>query len=804
MPALVLCGYRSKLGGDDLSPICIINTSMRIAELILLIPACIATFDEYEERLDEECMGRRTHLNRVGILPLPYLVVSVIFAVFTICLSIRLYQVSGRGSPTEPERRKGIGRLFACMVILTPAGLTMLAVVGIIGVTFLDSRLRCVGHPGSKPTWFHLLITILCFQSLEVLIYGIFLWNWIKFELQRRIIAGAPKTIESKAEEWDNSCKCCCKYTALFCCFSFGGKGIKDEDFSSMATVLAELFDDGGTLDIVGSDVYVACMAIAMEQEEEKRRCIERLKMEAGDDPDVLSLLDQATTSNAVTLPASVLAIFNVAVTRDIESGMSANSKAALSLPFYTNSNNNKKEDRERAFIFKRTQNKESEKFAIRELLSSKLDIDRYAIAEGARFLRYSIAINTAKGYLFNESTNCCRLAYARCCEMPKHNQRAGEGVIDGDDIGGLHEAALMKVIGFDKSKVELHYAHVGSTVTKAVYCIVVDHVWKSVVLCVRGSLSLDDYVINLQVDPENLSELGTEYGFDGNGEYCHAGYLARAKWICEDLKRHNILDRLLNKETGKYREGYILRVTGHSLGAGTAAPLAIMLRSQYPNLRCLCFAPPGGLFSKGLATRSQSFVTTYVLNTDLVPRISTRTVERLRDEVLQMIPRIKVSKRQLVRIHKSGKKFCELQIGLEDLLYDIDDIPDSSFKAQLDQFKRVKKESPKSNKIPLYPPGKFIHLVKTMSSQEQRVLQQGRFMLSDLFNCFTCDRFVLDDKYAPRYCTMNDFDDIIISSTLISDHMVETVESAFMFTADAFGVDPSEPPPPIPEMNGN
>lgn len=125
-------------------------------------------------------------------------------------------------------------------------------------------------------------------------------------------------------------------------------------------------------------------------------------------------------------------------------------------------------------------------------------------------------------------------------------------------------------VLGFDKSKVELLYAHLDNNVDQAVYCIVVDHVWKSVVLCIRGSLSLEDYVINLQVDPEKLDAVGVDHGFDGDGEYCHKGYLVRAQWLCKDLKSHGILDHVLNKETG-----YALRVSGHSLGAGTAAPVA-------------------------------------------------------------------------------------------------------------------------------------------------------------------------------------------------------------------------------------
>jgi len=36
--------------------------------------------------------------------------------------------------------------------------------------------------------------------------------------------------------------------------------------------------------------------------------------------------------------------------------------------------------------------------------------------------------------------------------------------------------------------------------------------------------------------------------------------------------------------------------ITGHSLGAGVAALLALELRPMYPHLICFAFAPPGEL----------------------------------------------------------------------------------------------------------------------------------------------------------------------------------------------------------------
>jgi hypothetical protein len=42
--------------------------------------------------------------------------------------------------------------------------------------------------------------------------------------------------------------------------------------------------------------------------------------------------------------------------------------------------------------------------------------------------------------------------------------------------------------------------------------------------------------------------------------------------------------------------QGYDLVLVGHSLGAGTAAILAILLQQEYPGLHCYAYSPPGGL----------------------------------------------------------------------------------------------------------------------------------------------------------------------------------------------------------------
>jgi sn1-specific diacylglycerol lipase len=102
------------------------------------------------------------------------------------------------------------------------------------------------------------------------------------------------------------------------------------------------------------------------------------------------------------------------------------------------------------------------------------------------------------------------------------------------------------------------------------------------------------------------------------------------------------VLDKLLVGHRAKFPH-YTLRIVGHSLGAGCATILGFMLRKRFPSLRVTAISPPGGFLSEKLATGCKDFVTSFVLDSDLVPRLSVKTMEHIRDEVLSLIGRIKV-----------------------------------------------------------------------------------------------------------------------------------------------------------------
>lgn len=78
----------------------------------------------------------------------------------------------------------------------------------------------------------------------------------------------------------------------------------------------------------------------------------------------------------------------------------------------------------------------------------------------------------------------------------------------------------------------------------------------------------------------------------------------------------------------------------GHSLGAGTASILAILLRQEYPDLLCFSYAPPGGLLSMPAQQYTQEFITSVVVGKDVVPRIGLRQMESLRADLINAIKR--------------------------------------------------------------------------------------------------------------------------------------------------------------------
>jgi len=88
--------------------------------------------------------------------------------------------------------------------------------------------------------------------------------------------------------------------------------------------------------------------------------------------------------------------------------------------------------------------------------------------------------------------------------------------------------------------------------------------------------------------------------------------------------------------------------ITGHSLGAGTAVLLAILLRPQYPSLKCITFGTPGTMLDVRSANACKDFIVSVANAADLVCRASFKNAFKLREMIIDCLCRSKANKREI------------------------------------------------------------------------------------------------------------------------------------------------------------
>ncbi|KAF9606125.1 hypothetical protein IFM89_023178 [Coptis chinensis] len=166
------------------------------------------------------------------------------------------------------------------------------------------------------------------------------------------------------------------------------------------------------------------------------------------------------------------------------------------------------------------------------------------------------------------------------------------------------------------------------SSVMRPGYYIGIDTRNKLVILGIRGTHTVYDLITDI------VSSSDREVTFEGYST--HFGTAEAARWF-------------LNHEIGTIRkclekhEGYRLRLVGHSLGGAAASLLAIMLRKRSqeelgfsPDIVSAVGIGTPPCVSKELAEGCSSYVSTLVLQDDIIPRLSVASLRRLRNEILE------------------------------------------------------------------------------------------------------------------------------------------------------------------------
>jgi pimeloyl-ACP methyl ester carboxylesterase len=96
--------------------------------------------------------------------------------------------------------------------------------------------------------------------------------------------------------------------------------------------------------------------------------------------------------------------------------------------------------------------------------------------------------------------------------------------------------------------------------------------------------------------------------------------------------------DRLAEALAPLLSQNYELHIIGHSLGAGVAILLTLLLDLDprfTGNVRCTAFSPPPVL-SLELARSSAALVDSFIVEDDIIPRLSIASINRLHDELAE------------------------------------------------------------------------------------------------------------------------------------------------------------------------
>ncbi|KAK8945847.1 hypothetical protein KSP40_PGU014021 [Platanthera guangdongensis] len=166
------------------------------------------------------------------------------------------------------------------------------------------------------------------------------------------------------------------------------------------------------------------------------------------------------------------------------------------------------------------------------------------------------------------------------------------------------------------------------SSLLRPGYYVGVDTRNKLVILAIRGTHTVYDLITNL------VSSSDQNVSFEGFST--HFGTAEAARWFLHH--EMGTIRRLLEKH-----RDFRLRLVGHSLGGAAAALLAIMLRRKSamelgfsPDIvSAVGFGTPPCV-SKELAESCVNYVSTVVLQDDIVPRLSVASLARLRNEILE------------------------------------------------------------------------------------------------------------------------------------------------------------------------
>jgi len=371
---------------------------------------------------------------------------------------------------------------------------------------------------------------------------------------------------------------------------------------------------------------------------------------------------------------------------------------------------------------------------------------------------------------------HCCSLgSYLNCCPALCCCRQQKEMMVEGDGFFHPNLAAIRAMLGVKEEDIILFDNR--NRIEEVPFFLVADRGSKSLVISIRGTLSLHDMLTDLRGEPGKMcDETIPGVNADWLG---HQGMVNAARYVYRRLhgletgrvgrvSRRDMLGMAL--ATPEYA-GYRLVVTGHSLGAGTAAILAFLLRSRYPNTSVTCYAysPPGGLLSGEAALESEKFTVSVVVGDDVIPRTSLANIATLSRDIKHVTSQCQLAKFKILG-YGCMAACCSSDTPIRgelDRLFPASESSSASTSpvhtissgSSRELIPSSTNPSPRLHtNMPMYLPGRILHIEESHHS---------------------------DDKYTVAEVHKTAFSEILVSPRMLSDHLPNHLDMVFHACSD-------------------
>lgn len=492
------------VGGDDLRLVTTILIIFRLFQSSLLIALLYNLFQTVDINPDylvitgcleysEDYWLYLTSVKVACFLVLAYTLGAVV-------LEAIAWKISGVGTPTETEKRQKLEPLCKCIVvpmfILRCVGFA-LAVMGVIYTDHYCDCLRDVGVTDFliscqlSTGWPYIAKVLVICMGIDVILHIIMACYISKKRLLRwHENNRGPIERSFREKSWETACKRCCQCSSIMTCYMFGGRNLTSGGYADVAIALTDFLDDGGSLDIVPSDIAAALICLVNVQKQKQIECKQELLKDSHglfEDTQlatkVLRMLRESARRKKNLLSSSRSFMKSVFVETD---GIISDSEEGFDelIKKYSLTEGGEEEEVEvidfetlasadvealQEFMLRNETLEEvsfrlvhdNHRINFQPRISNVLDqdnaFDRLVLGEGARYSQVALAAYSWMLYVWtSRCTGCFGLAGATCYEMSKCKAcccHKRENII-GDNACGWKHIAVMKSVGIEESDI--------------------------------------------------------------------------------------------------------------------------------------------------------------------------------------------------------------------------------------------------------------------------------------------------------------------------------------------------------------